>query len=275
MQDFLPDFAAAHPMPLLDAAIGPRIWIGNRLKVQTHFRSALQHRLRGGRKTQITLFPPEQVVNLYIGPLDFTPAGAPVSMVPLTNPDFARYPRFAEALRHASRPSSNRRRPLHSVWLVASRRVADAVQCAGELLVERRAQARLAVRGAAACRVSLRDLPADQRAMWKTMFELLVSRSGRGAGPPAPRQASLARPRHRSSACVKMQCPGVQPPLTARRRRFRFHRAGRSSAASGGCARPPCGDAAASSDCLRSGKFHTQRVGVRLRSRPHDLARPC
>src|SRR5688572_7225363 len=35
--EFLPDFAAAHPMPLVDPAHGPRIWIGNRIKVQTHF----------------------------------------------------------------------------------------------------------------------------------------------------------------------------------------------------------------------------------------------
>ena len=111
MQDFLPDFAAAHPMPLLDAAIGPRIWIGNRLKVQTHFDLLYNIACVVGGRRRFTLFPPEQVANLYIGPLDFTPAGAPVSMVPLTNPDFARYPRFAEACATRSRPSSNREMP--------------------------------------------------------------------------------------------------------------------------------------------------------------------
>ncbi len=50
-----------------------------------------------GRR-RFTLFPPEQIANLYIGPLDFAPTGAAMSMVNLRNPDFARYPRFKDAL---------------------------------------------------------------------------------------------------------------------------------------------------------------------------------
>ncbi len=50
-----------------------------------------------GRR-RFTLFPPEQIANLYIGPLDFAPTGAPMSLVSLRNPDFARYPKFREAL---------------------------------------------------------------------------------------------------------------------------------------------------------------------------------
>ena len=50
---------------------------------------------------RFTLFPPEQVDNLDVGPLHFTIAGPPVSMVDLLHPDFERYPRFATALEHA------------------------------------------------------------------------------------------------------------------------------------------------------------------------------
>jgi hypothetical protein len=53
-----------------------------------------------GRR-RFTIFPPEQVANLYIGPLDNTMAGQPASMVDLAAPDFARFPRFEEALRSA------------------------------------------------------------------------------------------------------------------------------------------------------------------------------
>lgn len=57
-----------------------------------------------GRR-RFTLFPPQQRVNLYVGlyvgPFDKTVAGVPVSMAPIENPDFDRFPRLREALDHA------------------------------------------------------------------------------------------------------------------------------------------------------------------------------
>jgi hypothetical protein len=47
------------------------------------------------------VFPPEQFRNLYIGPLENTPAGRAVSLVDFHDPDLAAFPRFAEALAHA------------------------------------------------------------------------------------------------------------------------------------------------------------------------------
>jgi hypothetical protein len=53
-----------------------------------------------GRR-RFTLFPTDQVGNLYVGPLDLTLAGQPSSLVDVDAPDFARHPRFAAALEQA------------------------------------------------------------------------------------------------------------------------------------------------------------------------------
>lgn len=98
VSECLPGFEAANPMPLMDGAVHPRLWLGNAFLTPAHIDELdnLACVVAGHRR--FTLFPPEQVRNLYIGPIDFTPAGAPVSMVSLKAPDFERYPRFREAL---------------------------------------------------------------------------------------------------------------------------------------------------------------------------------
>jgi len=50
---------------------------------------------------RFVLFPPEQVANLYVGPIDRTVAGQPTSMVDLDRVDFDSFPKFRDALKHA------------------------------------------------------------------------------------------------------------------------------------------------------------------------------
>ena len=52
-------------------------------------------------KRRFTLFPPEQIDNLYIGPLDHTPAGQAVSLVDINQPDLDRFPKYKIAFEHA------------------------------------------------------------------------------------------------------------------------------------------------------------------------------
>jgi hypothetical protein len=89
-----------------DLALGGRdplvsIWIGNRSRIAAHYDLPDNIAVVAAGRRCFTLFPPEQVSNLYIGPLDFTPAGQAISLVDFARPDLARFPRFAEAMRHA------------------------------------------------------------------------------------------------------------------------------------------------------------------------------
>ena len=99
--DYLPGFAHQNENPLLDAAVAPRLWIGNATTVATHFDPLENIACVAAGRRRFTLFPPDQASNLYIGPFEMTPAGAPVSMVSVPVPDFDRYPRFRDALTSA------------------------------------------------------------------------------------------------------------------------------------------------------------------------------
>jgi hypothetical protein len=97
----LPAFARDNVLPIVDATVAPRLWIGNRVTVQTHYDLSLNVAVVVAGRRRFTLFPPEQLVNLYVGPLEFTLAGQPISMVRLEAPDLVRYPRFEQAWPHA------------------------------------------------------------------------------------------------------------------------------------------------------------------------------
>jgi len=89
-----------------DVDLGPRdplasIWIGNRTRISAHYDLPDNLACIGAGRRRFTLFPPGQQRNLYVGPIDLTPAGQPISLVDFKHPDPARFPRFAQALEHA------------------------------------------------------------------------------------------------------------------------------------------------------------------------------
>jgi len=98
-----PEFAAGHSIELLDPAVPRRVqlWIGNRTRAAAHFDEAANVICVIGGRRRYTLFSPEQIRNLYFGPLDRTPAGVPISMVDFARPDYQRFPRFRTALENA------------------------------------------------------------------------------------------------------------------------------------------------------------------------------
>lgn len=101
VRENLPGFEAQNPMPLLGDMVEPRVWIGNAATVAAHHDPSENIACVVAGRRRFTLFPPDQVANLYMGPFELTPAGPTVSMVDFDAPDLARHPRFAEAIKHA------------------------------------------------------------------------------------------------------------------------------------------------------------------------------
>jgi hypothetical protein len=96
---FLPGFSAANNARNLLAAgsVLESIWIGNRTCIAPHFDNTENLACVVAGRRRFTMFPPDQIKNLYVGPLDLTPAGQPISLVDIRKPDLARFPRFAQA----------------------------------------------------------------------------------------------------------------------------------------------------------------------------------
>ncbi|ALE17730.1 Pass1-related protein [Altererythrobacter epoxidivorans] len=156
------------------------IWIGTRTVVAAHndFPDNLACCAVGRRR--FTVFPPDQFPNLYLGPIDNTPAGRAVSMVDFHDPDWDAHPRFAEAVKHG---------------LVADLEPGDAVFVPSLWWhhVEGRdgfnaminywwretprwlGQPQDALNHAI---LAVRDLPEDEKAIWRQLFDYYVFENG-------------------------------------------------------------------------------------------------
>lgn len=189
VRNCLPRFLDENAMPLLDD-VEPRIWIGNTITVPAHFDDSNNIACVVAGRRRFTLFPPEQIVNLYIGPIDFAPTGAPISLVDFAAPDLARFPRFAQARAHALvaelGPGDALFIPplwwhhvqslelcniLVNYWWGASHRDNAGLDCLTHALI------------------TLRQLPAPQRAAWAALFDYYV------LGDPATANAHIREDR--------------------------------------------------------------------------------
>jgi len=98
VQNFFDGLHEANHVPLGDRQPLASIWIGTPTRIAAHNDVPDNLAVCAVGKRRFTLFPPDQFANLYLGPIDHTPAGRTVSMVDLKRPDFAAFPRFREAL---------------------------------------------------------------------------------------------------------------------------------------------------------------------------------
>ena len=66
MRDCLPGFAAENPLGVLDSGVLPRIWLGTAITTPTHLDEWNNIGCVVCGRRRFTLFPPEQIGNLYV-----------------------------------------------------------------------------------------------------------------------------------------------------------------------------------------------------------------
>lgn len=74
------------------------LWLGGRSRTAAHWDLPQNVACVVAGRRRFTLMPTDQVANLYVGPLDVTPAGQSISLVDFERPDLERYPRFRDAV---------------------------------------------------------------------------------------------------------------------------------------------------------------------------------
>jgi hypothetical protein len=166
------------------------IWLGNRTRIAAHHDLPTNLACVVAGRRRFTLFPPEQLANLYVGPFELTLAGQPISLVDFANPDYSRHPRFAEALRHArvAELSAGDAILIPSLWWHYIEGLDDL-----NVLVNYWWRRTPSYHGAPLAALlhamlAVRDLPAEQRAAWQEMFRHYVFEADESTAAHIPRE---------------------------------------------------------------------------------------
>ena len=192
VDDYLPGFRAQNDLAF-SAAEPPLVsfWLGTPTRVSAHFDFPDNIACAVAGRRLVTLFPPEQLPNLYIGPLHATPAGQPISLVDFKNPDWQAHPRFKQALAAAQtcllEPGDALFIP--SMWwhhieaLDPFNLLVNYWWCASPMYMGAPLTALL--HGI----LSLRDLSPEVREVWRQLFDHYVFKADETTAAHIPEQA--------------------------------------------------------------------------------------
>jgi hypothetical protein len=176
LHQFFSGLAEANTVPLGSRTPLASIWIGTRTRIAAHndFPDNLACVAAGRRR--FTLFPRDQFRNLYLGPVDHTPAGRAVSMVDFHAPDLPRFPRFAEALRHAQVAELDAGDALYipAMWWHHVEGLAPFNVLVNYWWRDTPAWLGQPQDALNHAMMAIRDLPADEKAHWRALFDHYV-----------------------------------------------------------------------------------------------------
>ena len=152
------------------------IWLGNRSRIAAHYDLPDNIACCAVGRRRFTLFPPDQLANLYPGPIDWAPGGQPISLVDFKNPDYEAFPNFRYALKSAQTAILEPGDALFipSMWW----HHVEGIEALNILINYWWRQssnymdtpANVMLYGL----MSIRDLPVEQKKVWRQMFDYYV-----------------------------------------------------------------------------------------------------
>lgn len=177
---WLPSFRANNDIPMGEREHLTSLWFGNRSLIAAHYDVPSNIAVCAAGRRRFTLFPPEQADNLYIGPLDLTPSGQPISLVNADAPDFEQHPRYRAALEAGYQTVLE---PGDAIFIPSMWWHQVKSLEAFNVLVNYWWRATPSYMGAPLnalqhAVLSVRGLPPEQRAVWRDIFERYVFAAG-------------------------------------------------------------------------------------------------
>lgn len=176
VETYLPGFRVSNDLGLDQYNPLVSIWLSNKCRIAAHWDSPVNIACSVVGHRRFTLFPFDQMENLYVGPLDKTPAGQAISLVDFYKPDFERFPRFREALNHAQvadlEPGDAVLIP--SMWWHHVESLNALNILVNYWFMDVPIQYGKAVNALYHAILSIRELSAEQRHAWKLMFDRYV-----------------------------------------------------------------------------------------------------
>lgn len=188
----LPGFSDENVSPLLAPEVEPLLWLGNRVIVAAHQDPYENLACVVAGRRRFTLFPPEAVADLYIGPFEKTPGGPPISMVSFDDPELERYPNFTRAMEASEVVELEPGDALYIpyLWWHHVRSLEPVNLLTNYWWASEPAGRGQAMDAFLHAILALRALPAHQRAAWKSTFDHYVF------GDPDTATAHLPRDVH-------------------------------------------------------------------------------
>jgi hypothetical protein len=180
LHEFFDGLHEANHVDLGDRTNLASIWMGTRTRIAAHNDVPDNLACVAAGRRRFTLFPREQFRNLYLGPVDNTPAGRAISMVDFHAPDFSAHPRFREALAHAQTAELDAGDALYipALWWHHVEGLAPfniLVNYWWRETPRWLGQPQDALNHAM---LAIRDLPDDQKAYWRDLFDYYVFANG-------------------------------------------------------------------------------------------------